>query len=173
MTPSHIGGAAYGGTPGEPDAESIAAQLRDALARWASGVTIVAARESAGRVAATTVTAFCPVSLEPPLVLVCLHSDAVVTPAVLHSGRFTVSILGQSRRRLASAFADRFGTAPAAFTATPDPFVDDALAALICAVEQTHPGGDHHIVVGRVEQVRPGRLSDPLIRYRRDYRVLG
>ncbi|MFW6079320.1 MAG: flavin reductase family protein [Gemmatimonadota bacterium] len=149
-------------------------EFGEALSRWASGVAVVAVRNGPS-IAAITATAFTSVSLDPPLILVCVGDDATVSPPLLAEGeRFGVSILREEQRRLASMYADRGPLARERFAGEGDPVLEDALAALGCVVREIHPAGDHHVVIGEADRVETGPSADsPLLYYRREYRALG
>jgi flavin reductase (NADH) len=152
---------------GEP--QDGADALRDAFSRWLSGVTIVAARAD-GRVHGMTVSAFVPVSLEPPLLLVSLAADAPVLSAIEEAGRFVVNVLAEPQRGLANRFADRFPVGPAPFAAEGDPVLEGALASFACALEEIRAAGDHRLVLGRIERVEVVGEGSPLGYYEREYR---
>lgn len=156
---------------GDPGEGVSAAAYREALAHWASGVTVVAAG-GGGDVEAITATAFTPLSADPPLVLVCLGNDAAVLYVIEEEGRFTVNLLGEDDRRAASAFAQRMTLEPGRWAATGDPVLEGALVSLVCRLRETHPGGDHRIVVGEVERVVLGAEGAPLLYFQRAYRRL-
>jgi flavin reductase (NADH) len=161
-------------TRGDEDGEGggvTAAEYREAVAHWATGVAVLAARDG-DEVEAITATAVTPLSADPPLVLVCVGNDAAVLYVMEDAGRFTVNLLSASDRRAASAFAQRMPPEPGAF-AEGDPVLRGALVSLVCALQETHPGGDHRIVIGRVERIETGDEADPLLYYRREYRTLG
>ncbi|HEX6042243.1 flavin reductase family protein [Longimicrobium sp.] len=156
----------------EPSGGVTAAAYREAMAHWASGVAVVAAGQG-GDVEAVTATAFTPVSADPPLVLACLGNDAAVLYVVEEEGRFTVNLLGEDDRRTASAYAQKMALEPSPFPAEGDPVLAGALVSLVCRLRETHPGGDHRIVIGEVERVVLGAERDPLLYFARAYRRLG
>jgi flavin reductase (NADH) len=150
------------------------ALYREALSRWASGVTVVAVRHGEG-VKALTASAFASLSLDPPLVLVCLSLDSRTLPILKEAGRFTVSILAEGQEEVSAHFAG--STSPRLernppFAPEGDPVVEGSLAALACRVWAIYPGGDHEIVVGEVERVHLGGEGRPLLYWRRAYRHL-
>jgi flavin reductase (DIM6/NTAB) family NADH-FMN oxidoreductase RutF len=129
--------------------------FRDALAQFASGVTIVAARHGED-LAGLTATAFSSVSLEPPLVLVCVARTASAYEAVVNAERVGISVLAVEQAWVARQFAkhgiDKFAGVPL----LPDqgvPLVDGALAHLECRRHAQHLAGDHTIVVFEVVTV--------------------
>lgn len=155
----------------EPDDDAALREaFRDALSRWASGVAVVAVRED-DEVVAMTVSAFASVSMYPPLVLVCIDEHGHILPSLLAVGRFTVNLLAEAQKRLAAEFAEKLPSANDPFTGD-DPVLHGSLSALVCTVWEAYPGGDHRIVVGRVERVVPGDDEVPLLYHRRRYRGL-
>jgi flavin reductase (DIM6/NTAB) family NADH-FMN oxidoreductase RutF len=121
--------------------------LRSCLARFATGVTVVAADGPGGRVA-LTVNSFTAVSLEPPLVLVAILKQARSHDALL--GRaFTVNVLGAEQEPLARHFAGRPQVDPVRWDEGAAHLVG-ALAVLDCEPWASYDGGDHTLVVGRV-----------------------
>jgi flavin reductase (NADH) len=147
------------------------ADFKDALASWASGVSIVAFRDR-GRVIATTVSAFTSLALEPPLVLVALGPNATVLPFLQPGQHFGISILTAAQRRLASVFADPFPVGPDPFPPHGDPVLPDALVGLACTVQEVRTGGDHAIVIAAVRALSRTE-AQPLVRFRRRYHALG
>ncbi len=145
-------------------------EFREALAHFASGVVIVTAHSARGPVGFTA-SAFASVSLEPPLVLVCVGRQASSYPALLEATLFGVSILSEDLQWVAKQFArsgvDRFEGVrlePGA----PVPLVAGTLAQLVCRPETRHQAGDHCIVVGEVvaSAASGGR---PLVHYARQF----
>jgi len=157
--------------PGPGEGAVTPAELREALAHWATGVAVLAASDG-DEVEAITVTAFAPLSVEPPLVLACVGNDAAVLYVIEEARRFTVNLLSADDRRVASAFAQRLPVEPGRFDAGTDAVLGEALVSLVCRLAETHPGGDHRIVVGEVERIVMGEEADPLLFYRREYRRL-
>jgi flavin reductase (DIM6/NTAB) family NADH-FMN oxidoreductase RutF len=133
-------------------AESVtSAAFREALAHFASGVTVVTARVEAGAVGFTA-TGFTSVSLAPPLVLVCIGKRATVHDAVVGAARFGVSILAERQRWIAEQFAragqDRFAGVPLRHGGVP--LVEGAVVQLECDHHARHDAGDHTILLGEV-----------------------
>ena len=162
--------ASIRGTGTEESAERDA--LLDAYARWAAGVALLVVRDEDGDVEAITVSAFTPVSADPPLVLVCVGTHAGILPMIQETGRFTLNVLAEDDRRAAAAGAQRMPPDPQRLAADGDPLLRGALASLVCTFQDEHPGGDHAIVVGRVERVVVEGDAPPLIHYARGYRGL-
>ncbi len=153
------------------DADSF----RAALGRFASGVTIVTACDPDGRDHGMTVSAFCSASLDPPLVLACIGHEASMHDVMLRASHFGVSILTVAQEQIARRFADqrsdRFEGVGYSRGKLGVALIDDALAHLECAVLDRHEGGDHTIVVGRVE-VADCHRGRPLAYYRGGYTQL-
>ncbi|MER3479007.1 MAG: MFS transporter [Meiothermus sp.] len=148
---------------------TLSEAFKAALARWPSGVTVVAA-EWDGKRRGMTASSFTSVSLEPPLILVCVDEDAHLLPVLERSGRFAVNILAQGQEPISAHFAGK--PAPGLEPLGPDLAIEGALATLYCSVWELYPGGDHRIVVGRVEEVRLGRAGKPIVYWNRGYRSL-
>jgi flavin reductase (DIM6/NTAB) family NADH-FMN oxidoreductase RutF len=146
--------------------------FRQALAHFATGVTVVAARSPSGLVGFTA-TGFTSVSLVPPLILVCIDREASAHDGVVGAEHFGVSILDESQSWIASQFArsgvDRFEGVPlAAPGPTGAPIVDGALARIECRRHARHDAGDHSILLGEViaASVASGR---PLLHFARKF----
>ncbi len=146
------------------------ADFREALAHFASGVTVVTARSAAGPVGFTA-SAFTSVSLTPPLVLVCIAHTASAHDDVVAADEFSVSVLGEGQGWIAEQFArhgvDRFAGVPLrADSAEGVPLIEGALVHLECRRHATHVAGDHTILIGEVERgsTKPGR---PLVHFAR------
>lgn len=174
MTPKRIGRHVGGGP--EPEAERERRErtdaLKEAFSRWASGVSILAVREE-GRVHALTVSAFIPVSVDPPLVLVSLGPNASALPYLEAGTVFVISLLAESQRDLASRYADTLPVGPSPFPDAGPPVVTGALATLSCAVDEMLERGDHTLVIGRVEAAKEGPDAPALAYFRRDYHSIG
>lgn len=170
MTPRRIGRHLEGGMV--PDDERARRQrqdkLREAFSRWASGVSIVAVRDQ-DRVHALTVSAFMPLSMEPPLVLVSLGANASALPYLDPGTPFAISLLAADQRGLASRFADVFPAGASPFPAEGPPVIDGCIAALACTVDEMRPVGDHYLVTGRVDEARAGGDGGALVYFRRQY----
>ncbi|HEY3134820.1 MAG TPA: flavin reductase family protein [Blastocatellia bacterium] len=130
-------------------------QFRKAMSRFASSVTVVTSGSSDGDPRGITVSAFCSLSLDPPLVLVCIDKRASFHQVLSEGGHFAVNILSEEQeivsRRFASRGVDRFDGIGYKNGVTGAPVLDDVIAHLECVVKQCHSGGDHTIFVGQVE----------------------
>jgi flavin reductase (DIM6/NTAB) family NADH-FMN oxidoreductase RutF len=153
-----------------------ATALRRVCAHFATGVTVITSGRHDGS-AATTVNSFTSVSLDPPLVLFCLHPRSRLHPVVRESSGFVVNFLTRRQERLASDFA---GRASARIEHVEHhrarnglPVLGNALAFLVCDLRHEYEGGDHTIFVGEVRELgAPRRSEDPLIFYQGAMRAL-
>jgi flavin reductase (DIM6/NTAB) family NADH-FMN oxidoreductase RutF len=168
---THIGGSAHGGALDGSREADLDRAFRTALARWASGVTVVSVRDDA-QVFGITATAFASVSLDPPLVLVCLGANAIVLPMLETGTQLVVSILGADQKRAATIFTDVGPLGRELFAPEGPPVLAGSLASLVCSVDAKHAAGDHTIIVARVHQVVLGENAQPLLRYERAWHTL-
>lgn len=149
------------------------ATFRAVLGRFASGVTVVTVRDGDGHDHGMTVSAFCSVSLEPPLVLACIDRSATLLAALEAGGAYAITMLAESQealsRRFASDVDDRFDGV--GYTRGPrgSALLDDALAWLECRVEARVDAGDHVVIIGRVEFAEVNERAGPLLYYRSGY----
>jgi flavin reductase (DIM6/NTAB) family NADH-FMN oxidoreductase RutF len=131
--------------------------FRQVMGQFATGVTVVTTCGQ-GKPAGITVNAFCSVSLDPPLVLVCIDLISHTLPAIRESGSFAVNILTDEQEYLSRCFAgstqeryEHFCHANFHTAATGAPIIDGSLAFIDARVVAEHPGGDHVIFLGQVE----------------------
>jgi flavin reductase (DIM6/NTAB) family NADH-FMN oxidoreductase RutF len=150
--------------------------FRAAMGGFASGVCVIAVRDSEGHPAGFTATSVASVSLDPPLLLFCLARDAPVTTAFKKSASFAVSVLASDQEAASAAFAADphagFDVHPWSPGASGAPLLNDRVAGLDCDVERIDDGGDHLIFVGRVRAVDCNAANAPLLRFRGSYRQL-
>jgi flavin reductase (DIM6/NTAB) family NADH-FMN oxidoreductase RutF len=157
------------------------AEFRAALGRFAAGITIMSTLQD-GVAHAMTANAFSSVSLDPPLVLVCVDKGVRMHAAVLDCGYWAISVLAAEQRPIAERFArsgrdlysqfDGIGTTAGPKTGCPT--VDGAQSWLECRTWATYDGGDHTIVVGEVLSLGTGHPAAPgaLLYYSGHYREL-
>nr|WP_218149301.1 flavin reductase family protein [Streptomyces colonosanans] len=139
--------------------------------RYPTGVAVVTCQRADGEdPVGVTVNSFTSVSLDPALVLFCVHKDSRALAAVEKAGAFAVNILAADQAGLCRAFARRdtadFGDLPHGSGATGSPVLGDALAFLDCRLHTTFPGGDHVIIVGEVVDLGLLREEQPLTFFR-------
>ena len=128
--------------------------LRRAFGAFATGVTIVTSRDGEDAPIGFTANSFASVSLDPPLLLVCLAETAASFPAFRDAGRFAVNLLGAQQRALSTAFAtrgvDKFAGVRWSERATGAPVLNGAIGWFDCRTHDIVSAGDHAILIGRV-----------------------
>ncbi|NIA67013.1 flavin reductase family protein [Pelagibius litoralis] len=151
--------------------------FRQVLGRFATGVTVVTTRDSVGANCGVTVNSFASVSLDPPLVLFCLDKAAMSFEAFSRTGQFAVNFLSADQHdlsiRFATAATDKWDGIAYDLWPSEIPVLKDCLANLGCRKEAVHEGGDHVIIVGRVEILSLDDDKGPLVYYQSGYRELG
>ena len=151
------------------------AAFRRALAQLAGGVVVVTSADARDAPAGVTATAVCSVSLEPPLVLVCLSAGSRTRETISTSGRYAINVLGSGHRSHAERFAEagdgkfddliwetgKFGY----------PILPGSIAVCECEVEQSIEAGDHTVFIGRVIEATSTEASHdrPLLWHRGRY----
>lgn len=126
-------------------------QFRNALGRFATGITVVTIPHD-GEVHGITVNAFMSVSLEPPLVVISIDKQARAHQFLLSSSHYGVSVLNERQIHDSNRFAGRPAEGRAQFvTVGGFPLLAGALAHLICRITERYPVGDHTLFVGQVE----------------------
>lgn len=134
-------------------------KLRQAMAQFATGVTVVTTVEG-GRPYGLTASSFASLSMDPPLVLVCLSKRLETHATIEKSGVFAINILSASQREFGMRFAgmlpdveDRFAGIDWTTGATGSPLLAGCLSWVDCRVWKIHDGGDHSIFVGEAQDV--------------------
>lgn len=148
--------------------------LKEALAAFPTGVTVITVRDEHGAPCGMTASAFCAVSLDPPLVLVCVNRTANTHDIIGLRGRFGINILAKateeiSRHCARSGSDKRLNEDWLVDAGAHAPHLKGAAAFLDCTVDATYPAGTHSIVVGRVVDV-VSLPHEPLLYYRGTYR---
>lgn len=150
-------------------------EFRRVLGRFAAGVTVVTTVGDDGRPYGLTATAFTSVSLDPPMVLVCVDQRSDSHPHFHTAGVFTVNFLGVEDEHLSRHFAvsggDKFAEVAFRRGITGAPVLAGALAFIECRIVEIMAGGDHTIFLGQVEAA-DARDGDPLLYYGGAYRRL-
>ena len=162
--------------PGEYRTGSDPRTLRDALGCFATGATIVTCLDDRGEPVGLTANSFTSVSLDPPLLLVCVGRTASSAAALTAATHFAVNVLQTGQQPASIRFAargeDRFGATPWSPGEYGPPVLRDSLGVFECAAHAVHEGGDHHIVVGEVLRASFDSALDPLLYFRGRYRRL-
>ena len=169
------------------------AAFRKALGRFGSGVTVVTTADDAGNDYGMTASAFCSVSLDPPLVLVCVNRNNATHGYLRARGAFAINLLAESQQALSNRFAggrvddagawhrwpegqstfDDLGFARGSVSGAP--LLDSALASLDCSLHREADGGDHTVFIGRVHGARfPDEALPlrPLLYFAGSYRAM-
>lgn len=151
-------------------------EFRSVMGRFATGVTVVTVADKQGRDYGMTVTAFSSLSLEPPLVLVCIDHDASILPAFTSASHFAVNVLAAHQEAIARRFSvpdaeHRFEGLGFTRGQTGPAVLEDVLASIECRVVQSVVSGDHTIFMGEAEAANV-RQDTPLLYYRGGYSQL-
>ena len=149
--------------------------FRSVLGRFASGVTVVTIVDAKGDDRGMTVSSFCSVSLEPPLILICVEHTASIYPQVSDATDFTVNILSEGQEALARRFAgphpDRFEGIGFSRGANGNALLNDILGHVQCRVVAKYVAGDHDLILGEVDEAM-AEEGRPLLYYRGGYAQL-
>lgn len=152
-----------------------ATTFRHVLGHWATGVSVVTACVD-GTCSGLTVNAFSSLSLDPPLVLVCIDRSTGSHEIITAAGSFAIIMLDEQSehlsRQFASHTADKFAGVGYHFGTTGAPVLDDALAVIECKLVESLPGGDHTIFVGEVVAATARDDRRPLLYFRGGYRQI-
>lgn len=155
---------------------SDARTLRDALGCFATGVTILTAKDEAGAPIGLTANSFTSVSLDPPLLLACIATTATSADVFRIADHFAVNVLHIGQQPASIRFSrrgeDRFGATPWESGLNGTPVLTGSLATFECTRHAVHDGGDHIILIGQVERARFEPQRDPLLYFRGKYRRL-
>ncbi len=150
-------------------------EFRQALGRFASGVSVITTADKSGRLHGITVSAFCSVSLEPPLVLVCIEKNTGSHYAFTESTAFVVNILEANQQHLSDRFAspipNKFESVAYRAGIENLPVLDGALANLECVLKNRFDAGDHTIFVGQIEKSHVS-IGEPLVYFQGNYREI-
>lgn len=150
-------------------------QFRQLLGRFATGVTILTVATPEGRPLGMTANSVASVSLQPPLISVCVDREADMHDVIIEAPEFVVNVLASPQEALARRFSDkhedRFDGVGYHLSPEGQILLDGVLAHIVCQRQATYPAGDHTIVLGRVVG---GVTSDgrPLLYYRGGYAAL-
>jgi flavin reductase (DIM6/NTAB) family NADH-FMN oxidoreductase RutF len=145
--------------------------FREVMSRFPTGVTVVTVAEDRFGLAGFTASSFVPLSLSPPLVLVCPQYGSRTYRLLKAADRFSIHILGEAQAALAKHFAvvggDRTADECWHIDQNGYPVIEEALAVIQCRSYREYEGGDHAIVVGEVERTWiTSQEMHPLLYYR-------
>ncbi len=148
-------------------------ELRRVMGLFATGVTVLTTRDNHGRPYGLTANAVSSLSLNPPLLLICIDRKAETHPHFLDSRCFVVNILGEHQEAISTRFAksggDKFSDLPHSLNQAGVPILEGTLAHLECSITETLEGGDHVIHIGHVEHAE-SRGGRPLLFFEGRYR---
>lgn len=157
---------------------SLKADFKNALSSWASGVSVVTT-DCEGMLYGVTVSSFSSVSLDPPLILVCLANSNQLPGMVKRSEKFAVSLLAQDQMEASNYFAisgrdptPGFTEIPGEWSASKMPVIAGCMAYVCCELHEAAVAGDHTILIGRVVEAVAREDKTPLLYFRRGYRSL-
>jgi flavin reductase (DIM6/NTAB) family NADH-FMN oxidoreductase RutF len=148
-------------------------ELRRIFGNYATGVTVVTCR-AGNRTHGITVNSFTSLSLDPPLVLICIDRKTIAWGMIPEAGTFAVNVLSEHQRSLCDYFAKRlapdpdneFAGIPHDVGETGAPIIPGALAVFECRLTKSYPGGDHDIFVAEVLSARVLSNERPLLFHR-------
>ena len=154
--------------------------FRNAMGSFATGVTVVTMAKSDGSLKAMTANAFSSVSLEPPMLLVCIDKGASMHEWLDHIDAFGVNILSDEQQHVSNIFASS-GTHPEPLSGIPHtigplgvPIINDVMLWTSCKIMHKYPAGDHTILVGQVEALENNQtINSPLLFHSGKYHQLG
>ena len=153
-----------------------AQELRRLMSRWTTGVAVVTSRGEDGPRGATT-NAFTSLSLDPPLVLVCLDRSSHTLQAARESGRFCVNVLATGQEEVARRFAtklsgeEKLAAVPYEIRANGIPALQGTLAWVVCELIRDVEGGDHAILIGRPREAGIDPHAAPLVFFGGDFQA--
>lgn len=147
--------------------------FRSALGSFCSGVTVITGMSADDTPVGLACQSFSSLSLDPPLVLICLGKQSRSWAAIAETGRFTVNVLSQDQEHASRAFGSSTGRRFEAVewqVREGAVVLDDVLAWIDCSIHAIHDGGDHHIIVGAVRRLAVERPThQPLVFFRGAY----
>jgi flavin reductase (DIM6/NTAB) family NADH-FMN oxidoreductase RutF len=150
--------------------------LRDALGCFATGVTVVTCLDDGGRPVGLTANSFTALSLDPPLLLVCVAKAAASAVPLTRADFFAVNVLQTHQQPASITFStrgeDRFGQTQWSVGEHGAPVLLDSLSVFECRRSAVHDGGDHVILVGEVIKASFEPGLDPFLYFRGSYRRL-
>jgi 3-hydroxy-9,10-secoandrosta-1,3,5(10)-triene-9,17-dione monooxygenase reductase component len=161
------------GQNGQGDTGQISVEeFKRAAGSFTTGVTVVTTRDPGGELRGFTANSFTSVSLDPPLVLVCLHRRAPSLHAFQPGHGFAVNVLAEDQEWMSHRFGrasdNKFAGVAYRLGAGGAPLIDGCIAHIECTLETSYDGGDHVILLGRVRNVAASEGS-PLIFHRSRY----
>ena len=146
--------------------------FKELMKRFASGVTLITF-ENGGKYSGLTVSSFCSLSMNPPLILICIDKEIPSHESLKNGSHFGVNICTSEQGKLAWDFANSnvdknelILSLNHNITEHKVPLLNDCLASMECTIKETYEGGDHTIFVGQIEDGNFDEESDPLVYYK-------
>ena len=147
-------------------------EFRRFAGHFASGIAIVTTRSTEGQLYGLTMNAVTSLSLDPPLYLICMDNNSNTLRPIMEKRIFCLNFLTEDQRKISNLFAskseDKFLGIEYSLGPIGTPMLKNSLAACECRLEDTYPGGDHTIIVGRVHAVTVNE-GQPLVCFRGKY----
>ena len=139
-------------------------EFRQACGQWATGVSIVTTADDTGRPFGLTMNAVTSLSLDPPMLLVCVDGKSDTLGPMTQSRSFCVNVLSQAQQELSNRFAkkgeNKFEGVDYSSGGNGSPVLAGSLITFECAVREIFPGGDHQIFCGEVVAMHPAASED-------------
>ena len=146
--------------------------FKELMKRFASGVTLITF-ENGGKYSGLTVSSFCSLSMNPPLILICIDKKIPSHNSLENGSSFGVNICNSEQGKLAWDFANSnvdknelILSLNHKVTENKVPLLTDCLASMECTIKEAYEGGDHTIFIGQIEQGNFNEESEPLIYYK-------
>ena len=143
--------------------------FKELMRRFAAGVTLVTFNEN-GKFGGLTVSSFCSLSMDPPLVLICIDRKIASHESLEKTATFGVNICNSEQGKIAWDFANSnidknelIKSLPHTLTELGTPLLEGCLAAMECKITQKYDGGDHTIFIGQVEEGTYDENAEPLV----------
>ena len=151
--------------------------FKNAMSQWASGVTIVTTNDGDTPIGMTA-SSFTSLSMEPPLILVCINKKLHAHKIIQQNGKFAVNLLSVDqvewgKRFATSAIKNRFADIQTTTATTGCPILPNCLAWVDCEVWNIYEGGSHSIFVGKIVDLKVNSINAPLLYYNRKWRKCG
>jgi len=147
-------------------------EIRHVMGHFATGVTIITTKDKTGAPNGITANAFASLSLDPPLVLVCIDNKANCYNCFEESKVFAVNLLGEHQEHISTRFAtkgaEKFEGIGWRAGYEGLPLLDEAIGYIQCRVAETYEGGDHTIYLGSIIAAE-ARGERPLLFFKGKY----
>lgn len=149
--------------------------FRHCLGRFSTGVSVILTNKDKKTKQGVTVSSFCSVSLEPPMILFCLDRTSFVHQTFFEAEHITINLLSQGQENLSRTFAhpSSVNWPTIGFKDEEALVLEDCLAYLQCNIAERYEGGDHTIFLARVKNVWTDPAKEPLLYYRGHYYHIG